>query len=99
AVTMPPPFSFYILTTACIFCIWRPPSSTLFPYTTLFRSERFLRIARRVSERGQGLEGVFVRTRRRRRHRAAGQVHLVRRRSQFPQHPSRSLISHSRTEC
>src|SRR2546422_8858909 len=46
--------------------IRRPPRSTLFPYTTLFRSERALRLrARRLHRRGPGQGGPVRRGRRR----------------------------------
>src|SRR5258708_21331702 len=37
--------------------IRRPPRSTLFPYTTLFRSHRGRRALRRLRHRDQGAEG------------------------------------------
>src|SRR3712207_7204380 len=38
--------------------IRRPPRSTLFPYTTLFRSDRLRRIQQLTSELGMNLAGV-----------------------------------------
>src|SRR2546429_9585895 len=41
--------------------IRRPPRSTLFPYTTLFRSRKKVRIARRQPDFFDGLDGVCSR--------------------------------------
>src|SRR2546422_4492672 len=41
--------------------IRRPPRSTLFPYTTLFRSDRFLMLAElRINQPRQESVGIFI---------------------------------------
>src|SRR2546422_4407602 len=43
--------------------IRRPPRSTLFPYTTLFRSAQPLEVFERLGTEGQGINGILDRDR------------------------------------